>query len=77
LVGPCESLLEGATLPETSCRFCGVSGHLPHETQEACIAALQEELTRLREIMQRLKSALGETVSGNDPNREAVTASRE
>ena len=77
MVGPCESLLEGGTLPETSCRFCGVSAHLPHETQEACIAALHEELTRLREIMQRLKLALAEPVSGDDPNQKAGAATRE
>ena len=76
-MGPCESLLEGGTVPETSCRFCGVSVHLPHETQEACIAALREELARLREIMHRRKLAFPEPVSGDDPNPTDRAAGRE
>lgn len=58
-------------MTETACRFCGVSAHLPHETQEACIAALHEELTRLREILHSMRMALADPVSGNDPNPEA------
>ena len=64
-------------MTETACRFCGVSAHLPHETQEACIAALHEELTRLREILHSMKVALAnptsgaDPVSGNDQNPEA------
>ena len=57
-------------MTETSCRFCGASAHLPHETQEACIAALHEELTRLREIMHSMKLVLADPVSGNDQNPE-------
>jgi hypothetical protein len=75
-------------LTETACRFCGVSAHLPHETDEACIAALHEELTRLREILHGMKLALAdpvsgpdpsgaEPVSGNDPNPETRADSRE
>jgi hypothetical protein len=56
---------------ETSCRFCGVSTHLPHETQEACIAALREEIARLRDIMHSLKLARPDPISSDDPNPEA------
>jgi hypothetical protein len=55
-------------LTETTCRFCGVSAHLPHETQEACIAALHEELARLREILHSRKLGLANPVSGADPS---------
>jgi hypothetical protein len=54
-----------------------VSAHLPHETQEACIVALHEEITRLREIMQGLKLAVASPVSGDDPNPEADAGTRE
>jgi hypothetical protein len=37
-----------------SCPFCGVGTDLPHETQEACIAALQVESARMRQVVDRL-----------------------
>ena len=56
-----------------------MSAHLPHETQEACIGALHEEITRLREIMQGLRLALtlGNPNSGDDPNPESGADNRE
>jgi uncharacterized Zn finger protein (UPF0148 family) len=53
----------------TSCPFCGATASLPHESQEACIAALQEEIARTREIANRLK-AQPDFVSGDDPTSE-------
>jgi hypothetical protein len=38
---------------ETPCPFCGVLIDLPHETQEACIAALHVEIARVRAIVDR------------------------
>jgi hypothetical protein len=64
-------------LTETVCPFCGVSAQVPHETQEACIGALHEEITRLRDIMHGLKLALGSSLSGDDPNQAAGPDSRE
>jgi hypothetical protein len=32
-----------------------VSSHLPHEKQEACIAALHDEIARMREVVQRVR----------------------
>jgi hypothetical protein len=61
----------------TSCRFCGVSTHLPHETQEACITALHAEIARLREIMYSMKSALADSVLVDDPKREASVSKPE
>jgi hypothetical protein len=40
----------------TSCPFCGASTDLPHDSQEACIAALQEEIALTRRIVDRVKS---------------------
>jgi len=37
------------------CPFCGLATETPHETQEACIEALQAEISRVREIVQKLK----------------------
>jgi len=40
----------------TSCPFCGGSTDLPHDSQAACIAALQEEIAITRKIVDRVKS---------------------
>lgn len=37
------------------CPFCGLATETPHETQEACIEALQVEISRVREIVEKLK----------------------
>ena len=50
-----------------SCPFCGASTDLPHESQEACIAALQREIARTREIVERVKAHQETRDSGNDP----------
>ena len=53
-----------------SCPFCGASTDLPHESQEACIAALQREIARTREIVERVKPHPKNSDSGNDPTPE-------
>lgn len=35
----------------TVCPFCGVVSESPHDTQEACIRALQHEIERTRQIL--------------------------
>lgn len=35
-----------------ACQFCGTATDIPHETQEACIAALQREIARVRGILE-------------------------
>ena len=37
------------------CPFCGLATKAPHETQEACIEALHAEISRVREIVERLR----------------------
>ena len=49
-----------------SCPFCGVGTDLPHETQEACIAALQVEIARMRQVVDRLHTP-GDDISGEEP----------
>jgi hypothetical protein len=49
-----------------SCPFCGVGTDLPHETQEACIAALQVEIARMRQVVDRLHTP-ADHVSGDGP----------
>ncbi len=40
-----------------ACPFCGVISEAPHETQEACIAALHTEIGRMRGILAALRPA--------------------
>lgn len=39
------------------CPFCGLATDVPHESQEGCIAALQQEIGRVRGILSTLKPA--------------------
>ncbi len=55
---------------ETSCPFCAASTDLPHESQEACIAALQREIAQTRELVERVKPHANVADSGNDPTPE-------
>jgi hypothetical protein len=41
------------------CPFCGLATELPHETQAICIEALQTEISRVREVVDRFKAAAG------------------
>jgi hypothetical protein len=52
------------------CPFCGACTDLPHENQEACIAALRKELARTREIVERVKRHSPSTDPGNEPTPE-------
>jgi hypothetical protein len=47
-----------------------VSVDLPHETQEACIAALHGEISRMRDLVERLRIQPSPDVSGTDPKSE-------
>ena len=40
-----------------SCPFCGVATEVPHETQAGCIAALQSEIGRTRDLLATLRPA--------------------
>jgi hypothetical protein len=33
------------------CPFCGVETEVPHDTQQACIQALQAEIVRIRSLL--------------------------
>ncbi len=35
-----------------ACPFCGLVTDVPHETQQGCIDALQDEIARVREILE-------------------------
>lgn len=39
----------------TVCPFCGLATESPHETQAACVEALQEEVTRVRKIVEQVE----------------------
>jgi hypothetical protein len=36
-----------------ACPFCGIATESPHETQAACIEALQAEISRVREMVEK------------------------
>jgi hypothetical protein len=40
------------------CPFCGMATESPHQSQEVCIAALQAEIRRTREILERITEPL-------------------
>ncbi len=60
----------------TSCPFCGVGTDLPHETQQACIAALHAEIARMRQVVERLNVPADVPLSGDDPNRHVGAEDR-
>jgi hypothetical protein len=41
-----------------NCPYCGVSTDVAHETQEACIEALRAEISRVREVLTHVRSAV-------------------
>jgi hypothetical protein len=50
------------------CPFCGVAGDVPHETQQACIEALQAEIARTRRILENITEPLPGASVGEDPD---------
>ena len=68
---PCEKQLRKVDPVAMSCPFCGASTDLPHKSQEACIVALQREIARTREIVERVKAHLENDDSGNDPTPDS------
>ena len=40
------------------CPFCGMAAESPHESQESCIAALQAEIARTRQILKNVTEPL-------------------
>ena len=40
------------------CPFCGIVSDHAHETQTACIEALQAEITRTRQVLERVTEPL-------------------
>lgn len=65
---PDEAVIEGEIMVVTFCPFCGLGTDLPHETQEACIAALNGEIARMRQVVSHLRVLSGDEVSGDNPN---------
>jgi hypothetical protein len=39
------------------CPFCGVVTEIPHENQQGCVAALAEEVARLRRVLEQSEPA--------------------
>ena len=57
-----------------ACPFCGVATPVPHETQEGCIAALHNEIGRMRGILATLKPAA--VTRHEDPDNSAAATVR-
>lgn len=62
----CGIAMSGSPKASTTrvCPFCGIATDLNHETQEGCIAALQEEIARMRGILAHLRPAGPRPASG-------------
>jgi hypothetical protein len=45
----------GEYMTANACPFCGLVTDVAHETQQGCIDALQEEIARVREILENSK----------------------
>ena len=60
----------------TFCPFCGLGTDLPHETQEACIAALNGEIARMRQVVSHLRVLSADESSGDNPNSQPASEDR-
>jgi hypothetical protein len=40
------------------CPFCGVAADAPHETQEGCIEALNAEISKMRAVLDQVRSTV-------------------
>ena len=47
----------GVLMTAKACPFCGLVTDVPHETQQGCIDALQNEIARVREILETSRPA--------------------
>ena len=52
--GTCDVL----SSPNMECPFCGIVTGEPHQSEEACIAALHSEIDRVRVVVDCLRSAV-------------------
>jgi hypothetical protein len=57
-----------------NCPFCGMATEIPHETQQACIEALNAEITRTRELIDNVRQAelLPAPQIGQDSDKDPV-----
>ena len=49
-----------------NCPFCGAMSDAPHHSQEACIEALNNEVRRMRALLERTRSTAVPVPSGED-----------
>ena len=55
-----------------TCPFCGVVTEVPHETQDACIDALNAEIGRLRSLLHRLEPLVPSNLPQSDDESPVV-----
>jgi hypothetical protein len=46
------------TVKAAICPFCGIMSDVPHTTQEGCIEALQDEISRTRQVLEQVTEPL-------------------
>jgi hypothetical protein len=61
--------VRGVTMEYTVCAFCGVATRQAHDSQEACIAALQTEIEKTRQLLA--------AVDPSPPEKPVPTAERQ
>jgi hypothetical protein len=66
---PCDAPLV-TKMKSTVCPFCGVVSESAHDSQEACIRALQYEIQHTRQILTEVDRSArpGRVAPGSDPD---------
>jgi hypothetical protein len=52
------------------CPFCGIVSDVPHETQQACIEALQSEIARTRKVLENVTEPLPAASIAEEPDTQ-------
>ena len=57
------------------CPLCDVVSDVPHHTQQGCIDALQKEIARIRQVLERRRDAPIVGAAWSDPGRGPLSPS--
>jgi hypothetical protein len=59
------------------CPYCGVSSDVAHETQEVCIEALRAEISRVRNVLNHVRSVAVPGPADSDEEPKADPTARD
>lgn len=69
---PCEGFFKVRSMKSIACPFCGMAADVPHNTQEACIEALHQEILRTRKFLEHTKALELKSSEMNEQGPEVV-----